>query len=71
MLTYKIKDVYDEQLMKKNVVRPSVLVEHQQRSQRLGLEKRRSRQRKNRRMSEIISMARKNLAEGKVVKVGQ
>lgn len=69
-LTYQLKDVYDEQLVKKNDTSPSVLVDHQQRRQRLGLEKKRSRQRKSRRMVEIVNMARKNLAAGNVIKVG-
>lgn len=70
MLTYQIKDIYNEQLVKKDAVSSNVLVTHQQKNQRLGIETRRSRVRRTRHMTEIMNLARKNLAAGKVIKVG-
>ena len=71
MLTFKIKDIYDRNFNRKLPATSSmdVLVLHQQKDQRTGCEKRRSIIRKNRRMVEIINIARKNLATGKIIKV--
>lgn len=67
---YKLGDIYNKDLSKKTVTNTNVLVLHQQKDQRTGQEKRNSIRRKNRRMTRIINLARKNLAQGKIIKVG-
>ena len=69
MLTYQLRDIYNKNFERKTTKLPNILVLHQQKNQRTGQEARRSRVRKNRRMAEIINLAKKNLAAGKIIKV--
>ena len=71
MLKFKIKEVYDRNLKRLSPPAQNVLIQHQQKDQRTGRERQRSRIRKNRRMMKIINLARKNMAAGKIIKVGK
>jgi hypothetical protein len=80
-MKYCINQIYEPSFSRKNIPLRSVSILHQQQDQHSGVEQQKAaikkRKRKqlqriahNQSMTEIINIAQKNLAEGRVIKVG-
>lgn len=80
-MKYAINQIYGPEFNRKRTTSKDVLILHQQRDQETGIEQKKAaiRRRKretahriehNQKMAEIVNLARKNVAEGKVIKVG-
>ena len=80
-MAYQLNQIYDSNLVLKETLSKDVSILHQQRNQRSGIEKkiaitkkrikdRRERIAANQKMAAIISIAKKNIAAGNIIKVG-